>query len=174
MPTGQCPTAQQYLAIGCSRSSLVPKHFYDEIFSYQNYIQIWMFDLSDLKTNRSPKHHQLVGIISLSDSGAIWSLKWSPACSFPSAYLAAGTSSGMIYLYKIFSHRSASTNKTFPFYKSTKSIRLSLADPNQQTQCLAIDWSIHDPDRLAACYSNGLIALFHVNTTAKHLTEMVR
>ena len=174
MPTGQCPTTQQYVAVGCSRSSLIPKHFYEEIPSYQNYIQIWMFDLSDLKNNRSPKHHQLICIIPLSDSGAIWSLKWSSTCSFPSAYLAAGTSSGMIYLYKIFSHRSTPANKTFPFYKSTKSIRFSLAEPNHQTQCLAIDWSIHDPDRLAACYSNGFIALFHVNTTAKHLTEMVR
>ena len=174
MPTSQCPDTQQYLAVGCSRSSLISKHFYEEVSSYQNYIQIWMFDLSDMKTNRTPKNHQLICLIPLHNSGAIWSLKWSPACSFPSAYLAAGTSSGIIYLYKIFSQRSTPSNKNVAFYKSSKSIRLSLTEPNHQTQCLAIDWSIHDPSRIAACYSNGVIALFHVNTTAKHLSELVK
>jgi len=173
MPTSQCLITHQYIALGCSRSSLVPKHFYDEIYTYKNYIQIWMFDLSNLKTNLSPKTHQLICLIPINDSGAIWSLKWSPSSSFPSVYLAAGTSSGSIYLYKIFSQRLISSNKIFPFYKSSKSIRFVLNEPNNHTQCLAIDWSIHDPNRITACYSNGFIALFHVNTKAKHLIENV-
>jgi hypothetical protein len=178
MPTSKCPLTHQYLAVGCSRSSLISKHFYDEIYSYQNYIQIWMFDLSNIKTNLSPKNHQLICLIPILNSGAIWSLKWSPSCSSPSAYLAAGTSSGSIYLYKIFSQQfsssSQSSNKNFPFYKSSKSIRFLLNEPNNHTQCLAIDWSVHDPSRLVACYSNGFIALFHVNTNAKHLIEIVK
>jgi WD40 repeat protein len=177
MPTTNCPITHQYLAVGCSRSSLIPKHFYDETYSYKNYIQIWMFDLSNIKTSLSPKTHQLICLIPITDSGAIWSLKWSPSCSSPSAYLAAGTSSGTIYLYKIFSQQpilsSQSSTKICPFYQSSKSIRLLLNEPNNHTQCLAIDWSIHDPNRLVASYSNGFIALFHVNTNAKHLIEIV-
>ncbi len=173
MPTSHCPPTHQYLAVGCSRSSLISKHFYDEIYSYKNYIQIWMFDLSNIKTALSPANHQLICLIPINDSGAIWSLKWSPSCSSPSAYLAAGTSSGAIYLYKIFSQRSISSNKNFAFYKSSKSIRFLLNEPNHQTQCLAIDWSIHDPNRLTASYSNGFIALFHVNIKARHLIEIV-
>jgi len=173
MPTSQCSITHQYIAVGCSRSSLIPKHFYDEIYTYKNYIQIWMFDLSNIKTNLSPKNHQLICLIPINDSGAIWSLKWSPSSSSPSSYLAAGTSSGSIYLYKIFSQQLISSNKIFPFYKSSKSIRFLLNEPNNHTQCLAIDWSIHDPNRITACYSNGFIALFHVNTKAKHLIEIV-
>ena len=172
MPTSQCPLTHQYLAVGCSRSSIVPKHYYDQIHVYKNYIQIWMFNLSNIKTNLSPTNHELICLIPIADSGAIWSLKWSPSCSSPSAYLAAGTSSGGIYLYKIFSQQIQSSNKNISFYKSLKSIRLLLNQPNNQTQCLAIDWSIHDPNRLAACYSNGFIALFHLNTKAKHLIEI--
>ncbi|CAF3399124.1 unnamed protein product [Rotaria socialis] len=176
MPTAKCPLTHQYLAVGCSRSSLISKHIYDEIYSYKNYIQIWMFDLSNVKTNLTPKNHQLICLIAINDSGAIWGLKWSPSCSSPSAYLAAGTSSGSIYLYKIFSEQylssTESTNKILSFYQAKKTIRLSLNEPNNLTQCLAIDWSQHDPHRLAACYSNGFIALFHVNTEAKHLIEI--
>ncbi|CAF0944690.1 unnamed protein product [Adineta ricciae] len=177
MPTTNCPLTHQYLAIGCSRSSIVSKHFYDEIYSYKNYIQIWMFNLSNTKTSVSPNNHQLIGFIPIADSGAIWSLKWSPACSSPSVYLAAGTSSGAIYLYKIFTQYSVSASsstakKLFPFYKSSKLIRCSLSEPNNQTQCLSIDWSLHDPNRLIASYSNGFIALFHVNTQVQHLIEM--
>jgi WD40 repeat protein len=173
MPTSQCPVTHQYLAVGCSRSSLISKHFYDEIYSYKNYIQIWMFDLSNIKTNLSPQNHQLICLIPINDSGAIWSLKWSPSSSSPSAYLAAGTSSGSVYLYKLFSQRLITPNKNLSFYKSSKLIRFLLNEPNNQTQCLAIDWSIHDPNRITACYSNGFIALFHVNTKAKHLIELV-
>lgn len=173
MPMSHCSVTHQYLAIGCSRSSLISKHFYDEIYSYKNYIQIWMFDLSNLKTNLSPLKHQLICLIPIDDCGSIWSLKWSPASFSPSAYLAAGTSSGSIYLYKIFSQQMITSNKTFPFYKSTKSIRLILTQPNNQTQCLAIDWSLHDPNRITACYSNGFIALFHINNNAKHLIDIV-
>ena len=83
-----------------------------------------MFDLSNIKTNLSPKNHQLICLIPINDSGAIWSLKWSPSSSFPSSYLAAGTSSGSIYLYKIFSQQLVtsyqSTYTIFPFYKSSK------------------------------------------------------
>ncbi|UJR33397.1 hypothetical protein I4U23_020844 [Adineta vaga] len=171
MPTTNCPINHQYLAIGCSRSSLISKHFYDETYSYKNYIQIWTFDLSNIKTSLSPNNHELIGFIPIDDSGAIWSLKWSPT--------SAGTSSGAIYVYKIFSQHitTASSSaqlskKIYPFYKASKSIRLLLNEPNNQTQCLAIDWSIHDPNRLVSCYSNGFIALFHVNTQVKHLIEM--
>jgi hypothetical protein len=174
LPTSKCSLTHQYLAVGCSRSSIQPKHFYDDTYSYKNYIQIWMFNLSNIKTNFSPLNHQLICLIPMNDSGAIWSLKWSPSSSSPSVYLAAGTSSGSIYLYKIFSQQCQTSNKNFPFYKSSKSIRCSLHQPNNPTQCLAIDWSIHDPNRLAACYSNGFIALFHVNTKAKHLIEIVK
>ncbi|CAF0785932.1 unnamed protein product [Rotaria sp. Silwood1] len=176
MPTSQCSVTHQYLAVGCSRSSLVSKHFYDEIYSYKNYIQIWMFDLSNMKTSLTPKNHQLICLIAINDSGSIWALKWSPSSSLPSAYLAAGTSSGSIYLYKIFSKPLTSlyesSNQILSFYKSTKSIRFALTEPNNHTQCLSIDWSKHDPNRLAACYSNGFIALFHVNTEVKYLIEI--
>lgn len=173
MPTCQCPVTHQYLAVGCSRSSLVPKHFYDEIYTYKNYIQIWMFNLSNVQKNQSPENHQLICLIPLETSGAIWTVKWSPANLSSSAYLAAGTSSGVIYLHKVFSQRTnPSTKATFPFYKSTKVIRFQLHEPNRQTQCLAIDWSKHDLNRITACYSNGYIALFHVNTKVKHLIEM--
>lgn len=178
MPTSKCPLAYQYLAVGCSRSSLISKHYYDEIYSYKNYIQIWMFDLSNAKEQSTPTSHQLICLININEGGAIWTLKWSPSCSSPSAYLAAGTSSGFIYLYKVFSEQLPpsvkASNKNLTFYKSTKSIRLSLTEPNNLTQCLAIDWSQHDPNRLTACYSNGFIALFHVNTDAKHLIDIVR
>lgn len=173
MPTSQCSITHQYLAVGCSRSSLVPKHFYDEIYTYKNYIQIWMFDLTNFKTNLSPQNHQLICLIPIQTSGAIWSLKWSPANLSSSAYLAAGTSSGVIYLYKLFSQRSISSNQKLAFYQSTKLIRLILHEPHNQTQCLAIDWSKQDLNRLTACYSNGFIALFHINTNVKYLTEFV-
>lgn len=176
MPTFQCSPTQQYLAVGCSRSSSVPKHFYDDVYAYKNYIQVWMFDLSNAKTPVSPKHHQFFGLIPLHDSGAIWSLKWSPASTSPSRYLAAGTSSGSVYVHKIIFKpvESSSSRQTTPCYRSSKSIRCSLPEPNHSTQCLALDWSKHDPTRLAASYSNGFIALFHVNTNVKHLTETVR
>ncbi|CAF1260612.1 unnamed protein product [Adineta steineri] len=176
MPTSKCSLTHQYLAVGCSRSSIIPKHFYDETYSYRNYIQIWMFDLPNIKTTLCPTNHKLICLIPINDGGAIWTLKWSPSCSSPSAYLAAGTSSGSIYLYKIFSQQSVAsyqtTNTIIPFYKSSKIIRFLLNEPNNHTQCLAIDWSTHDPNRLVASYSNGFIALFHVNTNAKHLIEI--
>lgn len=182
MPTSHCPLTEQYLAVGCSRSSVTPKHFYDESHSYKNYIQLWMFDLSHNKSTVAPKEHRLIGLIPLDESGAIWSLKWSPDCSFPAAYLAAATSSGAIYLFKIFSDvskfvptssSSAASNDQFPCYHSNRSVQFVLPEPNHCTQCLAIDWSKHDPTRLAAAYSNGIIAQFHVNSTAKYLTEIV-
>ena len=136
-----------------------------------------MFDLSDVKKPSAPKKHQLIGFIPLNDAGAVWSLKWSPACSSPAAYLAAGTSSGAIYVFKIFSEHIASapaaSDKAFPFYRTSKSIRCVLHQTNERAQCLALDWSVHDPNRLAASYSHGFIALFHVNTTVKHLIEPV-
>ena len=175
MPTFGCPQTEQYLAVGCSRSSIVPKHFYDEIYTYKNYVQVWMFDLSNTKTAVSPEHHQLLGLIPIDNSGAIWSLKWSPASASPSRYLAAGTSSGSIYVHKVALKlvETSSSRQIFPCYRSSKSIRCLLPEPNHATQCLALDWSKHDPTRLAASYSNGYIALFHVNTNAKHLTEIV-
>jgi hypothetical protein len=176
MATCQCSVTEQYLAVGCSLSSIVSKHYYDEIYDYNNYIQLWMFDLSNTanKSIVSPKQHQLIGLIPINHCGAIWSLKWSPACESSSAYLAAGTSSGSIYLYKVFSHiRPTISSQIFPCYHSSKSIRFLLPEPNHRTQCLAIDWSKHDPTRLAACYSHGFIALFHINTDVKHLVEMV-
>ena len=180
MPTFACHVSQQFLAVGCSCPSIHSKHFYDEKYSYKNYVQLWMFDLNLTNTTNAPQAHQLIGLIPIEDSGAIWSLKWSPALSSSSMYLAVGASSGVIYIYKIFSKlielltTLSNVNETFPVYHCQKSIRCTLPEAQSRTQCLALDWSKQDPTRLAASYSNGFIALFHVNTNVKYLLGIVK
>ncbi|CAF1310563.1 unnamed protein product, partial [Didymodactylos carnosus] len=60
MPTTNSLSNKQYLAVGGTRSSLVNKHYYNENYTYKNCIQLWEFDLSDIKTCTYPKHYRLV------------------------------------------------------------------------------------------------------------------
>uniref|UniRef100_A0A1B6EAV2 C2H2-type domain-containing protein n=1 Tax=Clastoptera arizonana TaxID=38151 RepID=A0A1B6EAV2_9HEMI len=156
----------QYLAVAC-HPNMDTEHEMGRIYDYKSMIQIWDYgELCNIGDNNGVAPFLLLGIAH--NHGAVWCLDWcvSGFISTQLGLLAAAFSDGTVEIYSIPRHR---PSDGYTMYKVKPVCVLKLGS-EILSQCMRVEWhKIFSSRVIAAGFSNGMVAVWDLNTSSSLL-----